>query len=562
MWRKEFVRQVMASPEIFPGVPEGANEVEVRGLVDIGISYVREVARILGLIYGTPMATSLGDARGRSAGISSEQPSEATIRVLSRLGLFRELGFDLGNVSPSDVGTMLDDVLPPVLREPLYVNSCEHAHSVCHQVAPECSRCEVRNFCGKFRRDEEQRLDQSGAPTVIDLFCGAGGSSDGFARAGFHPVLSLDLNEAALRSYWLNHPGVPEERILCRDIWGVSPDEIRAHLGDRELDVLIGSPPCQGFSHVGSRSKQGKTGYKLSEDRRNYLFHAMVDLAVALRPGLFLMENVPGMQSARSNDSSFLELAARRLEEEGGYRTEVWRLNAAAFGVPQDRVRYFLAASRLELMPVRPHGEYQVLQGQEFNPVFEEPLPPITIGDAIFDLPPLNADSGALMDFRASHAGMADKRCRRYLKKFGIAREGAILYQHWSRYNNERDLELYGLLQQGEDSVHMIEKYGRADLMRYRKDVFDDKYARLREDKPSKTIVAHLAKDGNGYVHPTEVRSISLREAARLQSFHDRFVFCGSPSDQWVQVGNAVPPILAEAIARNFMRTLKRLKKS
>ena len=126
------------------------------------------------------------------------------------------------------------------------------------------------------------------------------------------------------------------------------------------------------------------------------------------------------------------------------------------------------------------------------------------------------------------------------------------------RYHNPRDLELYALLRPGEDSVHILEQHGRDDLMTYRKDVFDDKYARLRGDRPSKTLVAHLAKDGNGWVHPTQVRSITLREGARLQSFPDGYIFCGSPSDQWIQVGNAVPPIVGEAIARSFLRALDR----
>jgi DNA (cytosine-5)-methyltransferase 1 len=131
-----------------------------------------------------------------------------------------------------------------------------------------------------------------------------------------------------------------------------------------------------------------------------------------------------------------------------------------------------------------------------------------------------------------------------------------VLYGHAARYHNQRDLELYALLQPGEDSVHAIERHGRGDLMRYRGDVFDDKYARLRPDRPSKTIVSHLAKDGNSYIHPTQVRSITIREAARLQSFHDGYVFCGAPSDQWIQVGNAVPPLMAEAIARTFLAAL------
>jgi len=179
------------------------------------------------------------------------------------------------------------------------------------------------------------------------------------------------------------------------------------------------------------------------------------------------------------------------------------------------------------------------------------------LGEAVFDLPSRNAGEGAAIDLWPAQAA-TDPRLRRYLSKFGVLRPSRFLFQHTVRYHNPRDLELYAMLRPGEDSIHFLEQHGRTDLMRYRKDVFDDKYARLRADRPCKTIVAHLAKDGNGYVHPTQVRSISLREGARVQSFHDGYVFCGSPSDQWVQLGNAVPPVMAEAVARSFRRTLER----
>jgi len=109
---------------------------------------------------------------------------------------------------------------------------------------------------------------------------------------------------------------------------------------------------------------------------------------------------------------------------------------------------------------------------------------------------------------------------------------------------------LFSILRPGEDSIHAIERHGRPDLMRYRTDAFDDKYARLRGDLPSRTIVSHLSKDGNGFIHPDQVRSISVREAARLQSFRDDFVFCGTASDQYHQVGNAVPPLLARELGK------------
>ena len=217
-------------------------------------------------------------------------------------------------------------------------------------------------------------------------------------------------------------------------------------------------------------------------------------------------------------------------------------------------MRHFLVASRLSLMPARPAQEYQDLRKPDLD---LDALPAVGLSEAIFDLPARDAGTGVGVAAWPAPSG-DDPRFRRYLGKFGILRPSRLLFQHTVRYHNPRDLELYALLRPGEDSIHLLEQHGRSDLMRYRRDVFDDKYARLRADRPCKTIVAHLAKDGNGYIHPTQVRSISFREGARVQSFHDGYVFCGSPSDQWVQLGNAVPPVLAEAIARSFRRTLER----
>jgi DNA (cytosine-5)-methyltransferase 1 len=400
-----------------------------------------------------------------------------------------------------------------------------------------------------------QRLEQSDAPTVVDLFSGAGGLSEGFVRAGFRVLLALDQDPLALRTYRLNHPGVPDDRIICRDVRELQPGELRRRLGKRRIDVLAGAPPCQGFSHAGFRSKSTRTGYRLGGDDRNFLFEYMVAAALELRPRLFLMENVPGMQSARKENLSFLETAARMLEQRGRFRTAIWRMNASAFGVPQDRIRYFLVASSSGELPSPPTEEYQDMHRHDFD---VDALPPVTLDEAIFDLPARGAGEGVAVERWAPSDATTDPRFRRYLAKFSLLSGSPIIYNHTVRYHNARDLELYALLRPGEDSIHAVERHRRADLMRYRRDVFDDKYARMRGDRPSKTIVAHLAKDGNGYVHPVQVRSISIREAARLQSFHDRYAFCGSPSDQWIQLGNAVPPVLAGAIARSFFDLLRR----
>jgi DNA-cytosine methyltransferase len=476
-------------------------------------------------------------------------------RVLARISPYRELGLALKGLDHKKLQRELAELIPPPLRYSLHVNLVEHGRAVCRSPRPLCERCELRNLCRYFRSSESIRVMESDAPTVIDLFAGAGGSSEGFSRAGFKTLAAVEMDEMAARTYRLNHPAVPDDRVVVQDIRTLTRSELRRLAGDRPLDVLAGSPPCQGFSSVGFRSKKSLLGYRPDKDDRNLLYETMVEAALVLKPRLFLMENVPGMKSAKREDHSFLDAAAKLLEKRGGYRTDIWRLNASAFGVPQDRIRFFLVASRLKVMPVVPKADYQDIRSQHFD---HDALPPISLTEAIFDLPARGAGEGVSVDGREPPDTASDPRFRRYLTKFGIFRPSRMLYQHTVRYHNLRDLELYAMLRPGEDSIHALERHGRGDLMRYRRDVFDDKYARLRGDRPCKTIVAHLAKDGNGYIHPTQVRSISFREAARVQSFHDDYIFCGSPSEQWIQLGNAVPPVLAEAIARSFRRALER----
>jgi DNA (cytosine-5)-methyltransferase 1 len=476
-------------------------------------------------------------------------------RVLSRIGPYGELGLLLDGLDHKRLQRELADLIPPNLRYSLHVNLVEHGRTVCRSPRPLCEKCELRNLCRYHRSAESARAAEVEAPSVIDLFAGAGGSSEGFARAGFKTLAAVEIDEMAARTYRLNHPAVPDDRVIVQDMRTLTTKELRRLAGRKTLDVLAGSPPCQGFSSVGFRSKKTLLGYRPEDDDRNMLYETMIEAALVLKPKLFLLENVPGMKSAKQQAQSFFDTAAKLLETRGGYQTVIWRLNASAFGVPQDRIRYFLVASRLRVMPVQPTADYQDTGRKEHD---HDALPALTLSEAIFDLPERGAGEGVSIEERQPAEAAGDPRFRRYLRKFDIFRTSRLLYQHTVRYHNPRDLELYAMLRPGEDSIHALERHGRGDLMRYRRDVFDDKYARLRGDRPCKTIVAHLAKDGNGYIHPTQVRSLSLREAARVQSFPDSYVFCGSPSDQWIQLGNAVPPVLAEAIARSFRRALER----
>ena len=545
-WRQRMLRRIGQDRALFHSVSARDSVETIRTKLDDGISHLREVARLLSILYGSkhPATTS----SERSIGPEAD-------RVLCRLGIYRELGLSFEGLGTSERRRLLRDLIPPNLLKPLERDLAAHGRAVCRPKETACADCEIRNLCSAYREEQcrtaEQRND---LPTAVDLFSGAGGLSEGLTRAGFRVLLALDSDPLALRTYRLNHPAVPDRRILCRDVQTLRQGEIRRLLGRERIDLLAGSPPCQGFSHAGFRSKVTRTGYRLGRDDRNFLFEYMVAAALELRPRMFLMENVPGMQSARREKLSFLEAAAHMLEERCGFRTAIWRLNASGQGVPQDRLRYFLVGSATGELPILPLEEYQDHR-QDFD---VDALPPVTLQEAIFDLPPRAAGEGLAVEPCGQTAATNDPRARRYLSKFRLLSTSRLLFNHTVRYHNPRDLELYSLLRPGEDSIHILERHGRADLMRYRRDVFDDKYARLRGDRPSKTIVAHLAKDGNGYVHPTQVRSISIREAARLQSFRDDYAFCGSPSDQWTQVGNAVPPVLAERIAGSFLQVLKR----
>jgi DNA (cytosine-5)-methyltransferase 1 len=479
-------------------------------------------------------------------------------RVLLRLAPYRELGLTLAGLDHKQLQAHLADLVPPNIRYSLHVNLLSHGRSVCRAMKPLCEQCEVRNLCTTYRRQKATRAARETAPTAFDLFCGPGGLSEGFRRAGVRMVAAVDNDSVSVRTYWLNHPEVAEGHAITADITRLRGDELRHLAGRPRVDILLGAPPCQGFSHVGFRSKRTRTNYRLVDDRRNLLWKEVVRAARELRPRLVIMENVPGMSSARHGENlSYLQAAARGLERLG-FHTRIWKLNAASFGVPQLRMRHFLVGCRDGEVPSAPRGDYADMSGRDSD---LDALPPVRFEEAIFDLPVRGAAGGTAVDVRRESVSLQDPRRRRYLGKHGLDSPGPIIYNHFVRYHNERDLELYSLLRPGEDSVDAIESHGRDDLMRYRRDVFDDKYYKLKPNSPSKTIVAHLAKDGNGYVHPYQNRSISVREAARLQSFHDRYIFCGSPTDQWVQVGNAVPPLLGEAIARTLLPLLRRARR-
>lgn len=421
---------------------------------------------------------------------------------------------------------------------------------LCHASNPDCGACPVSFACRHARRAERDSIRSRQGPTFIDLFAGCGGMSLGFRSAGFIPAAAVDIDDKACESLRLNFPELEEGRVITGDIRNLDPRDVEKAAG-HVPPVMIGSPPCQGFSHAGKRARSFGSGYDPLVDPRNILFRDMLELCGHFKPALFLLENVPGMDSVGGEAGSYLDTASRNLVSTG-FKTKVWKLNAADFGVPQNRIRCFLVGWRTPLEPRKPVGEHGLTDA-----VARWSLPPVTLGEALLGLPSLEAGDGALFTVSGDPAAVDHSGSKRYLLKHGITGRRGVVAHHFTRAHNPRDRKLFAMMRPGENSIAFLERTGRSDLIVYRKDVFDDKYLRLRADRPCRTIVSHLKNDGNSFIHPFDARALTVREAARVMSFPDSFLFCGAVSDQWSQVGNAVPPLMSRAIAESFLEVLK-----
>jgi len=368
-------------------------------------------------------------------------------------------------------------------------------------------------------------------PVVLDLFCGAGGMSLGFEMAGYHIGLGVEKEELPYKTYCHNF----DNRCYRGDICEIADPQKFLHThGLARVDVVIGGPPCQGFSRVG----RGKLRSLLNDqtyihDPRNQYYREFLRFVEALRPLYFVMENVPDIRSYTDGDDLLLNKALNKLESLG-YNSEWKVLRADHYGVPQIRRRLFLVGNRLGLPINWPEKTH------ENNPV--------TVWEAISDLPII------------PHGHRQDEmpyEPRNELNDYQLLmRQGAgdILYNHQTRRHNNQDLEAFAWLPEGGKYIDLPEKYKR-----YRDDIFKDKYRKLYRDRPSWTIEAHIGKDTYRHIYPSRAgepeppRTISVREAARLQSFPDRFRFLGPFTKQFHQIGNAVPPLLAKAVAEAIL---------
>ena len=376
--------------------------------------------------------------------------------------------------------------------------------------------------------------------TSIDLFCGCGGFTLGLKRAGFRTLAAIDVSADAVAVFRANFPEIPNA--LREDLRVLRPERLAAMIGADRVDLIVGGPPCQGFSNV--RRRDGANhGPRLVQDERRELYRHFLDYVEFFRPSVFVMENVPGIRSADGGRYfAAVQSGARAL----GYRIHGQIVRAAEYGAPQKRVRQLIIGTRAGLPCFRP-GLLRPTHADH----------PVTLGEAIGDLPPLEAGQGtdpAVYDpkRRADHLA---RHGRRFLHGVLEVNRAQALTAHCARLHSERDLRDFARLREGENSKQAMVR-GVVFEFPYDKTCFRDRYTRQSRDGLCSTVVAHLAKDGLMFIHPTQRRSLTPREAARVQTFPDWFVFPVSRTHQYRVIGNAVPPLVAKAIGQAVWRYL------
>jgi DNA (cytosine-5)-methyltransferase 1 len=339
----------------------------------------------------------------------------------------------------------------------------------------------------------------------VDLFSGAGGMSLGATWAGVSVKVAIDLNPSAVTTFRANHPGV---RAVTADLASLRPLEIER--GKNDCVVVFGGPPCRGFSTSNQRTRN-------LDNPSNWLFSAFLRQVTSLHPDWAIFENVRGI--LETEEGFFFDRVVSSLKKEG-YAVTHWLLNAADFGVPQKRWRVFIVGSLHGITPKSPTGQSSKT---------------VTVADAILDLPILrNGASVDRMPYRSEpHSTYANQL------RMGLDHST----NHLVTKNDPRILERYRHIPKGGNWEDIPRKLMRsyADPERCHTGI----YKRLRLNAPS-VVIGNFRK--NMLIHPTQTRGLSVREAARLQSFPDNFQFLGSIGLQQQQVGNAVPPLLAKAV--------------
>jgi DNA (cytosine-5)-methyltransferase 1 len=406
--------------------------------------------------------------------------------------------------------------------------------------------------------------------TYIDLFAGAGGLSEGFIRAGFTPIAHVEMDDKAcltlktrIAAHYLRkhkndstydsylkgeidrkefYSNVPPE--LLNTVINKEISEQTIHtifnqidelLEKKTVDLVIGGPPCQAYSVIG-RSRDPN---RMVNDSRNFLYKYYLDFLDKYKPSVFVFENVRGLLSA-GNDQQYLKALENGFKDIG-YEADYKILDASNFGVLQNRKRVIFIGWKTKL-----NLSY---------PTFKEEQADESLKDLWRDLPSLKPGEGKTCSYNKY-----DLPHNHYLKRNHIRNGKDFITQHKARPHNDRDLEIYKIA---------IEKFEDKERLKYtdlpkrlkthkHEDIFTDRFKVLDKNGYSHTLTAHIYKDGHQFIYPSlnQIRSISIREAARIQSFPDDYFFEGGQCAAFKQIGNAVPPLMAEGIAKEIKKML------
>ena len=346
---------------------------------------------------------------------------------------------------------------------------------------------------------------------VAELFCGLGGLSQGFIQAGFDLTLGADIHEPSIESFQANHPGVAS---ILGDLKKVTAKQMKNYLEQQGTDIMLAGVPCQGFS-LANRKRH-------DDDERNQLFKDFLRLAKPVKPRAIVIENVSGMRSA--GGGSFVSSIRSAIEDELGLQVHVLFLNAANFGVPQTRERLFFVGLPKGSAWVDPSPTHGPGTGRDYR----------TVRDAIFDLPPLKAGESA-EDYLALPSSELGQLLRG---------SETILTNHTAPNHPASTIERIRNTKPGSPLY---------DSFRQR--------IRLSWDLPSPTQVSGGIRAQFQFGHPSQARGLTIRERARIQTFPDSIQVKGGLVQARIQTGNAVPPLLAQALAQAISTALKTKKK-
>ena len=440
-------------------------------------------------------------------------------------------------------------------------------------------------------------------PKIIDLFSGCGGLTLGFDKAGFDIIGGIELEKEAQQTITNNfcwRYGKKEETHICGDITKMNPEIFKDKIGD-EGCIVIGGPPCQAYSLVG-RAKLRSLGEdrKNTNDKRGYLYQDFLRFVEGLDARAVIMENVP--EATNYGGKNVPQEVCDKLSDMG-YDAFWTILNSADYGVPQVRERVFVIAikksenRKIDLpLPTNRNPNDTLTNRQKQFSSFDQydgfilpndsssKMPPwVTVGEALSDLPKLFNNENTKYKLTPMNVAMKyetgpTNRYQEQMRKW-YGEETRFVTANAFR-KTVRDFPIFARMKSGDNFIQAseiadeifkeelkayryepgtkeYEKLKKKIVPPYARDKFPDKWKKLCKDKPSHTLVAHLSVDTYSHIHPWEPRGISVREAARIQSFPDDFYFDCSMSDAYKQIGNAVPPLLSYAIAKKIYEAFK-----